>query len=107
MESSIKKTGVATDYGGSSRCRVTIHHTAIRIESLEGATNAWFEGTLTGRHIVLAVRQSNPDPMLAAMELRQVFEGQVTANDFAEGIVTGCAGTNIYLTGTWRLTRPE
>lgn len=107
MESSIKKTGIARDYGGSSQCKVTIHRAGIRIEGLEGATNAWFEGTLTGRHIVLTVQQSNPDPIFAAMKLRQVWEGQITADNFAEGTMTGYAGTNVYLAGTWRLTKTK
>lgn len=107
MESSIKKTGVKRDYGGSSQCSVILHDTSIIIEPSDQSTNAWFEGTLTGQHIVLTVRILNPDPMIEAMQLRQVFEGQVTADNFAEGTMKGYAGTNAYLSGTWRLTKTK
>ena len=107
MESSIKKTGVKRDYGGSSQCKVTMHSSNIRIDPLDQTTNAWFEGTLTGQHVVLSVQQQNPDPMIKAMQLRHVYEGRVTANNFAEGIMKGYAGTNTYLSGTWRLTKTK
>lgn len=107
LEWSLKKTGTARDYGGSTQCAVTIHHADIKIEGLEGATNGWLQGTLTGRHIVLTAQQSNPDPMYAAMGMRQLLEGQVTADNCVEGAMTVSAGTNVHLAGTWRLTKTK
>ena len=107
MDSSIKKNGVKRDYGGSSQCRITINDNNIRIEPFDQTTNAWFEGTLTGQQIILTVKHQNPDPMFEAMQLRQVFEGQVTADNSAQGTMKGYAGSNIYLNGTWRLTKTK
>jgi len=107
MDSTITKTGVKRDYGGSSQCRLTVQNNSIRIDGLSETTNAWFEGTLTGRHIVLTVQQRNPDPMIKAMQLRQVYEGQVTADNFAQGTMKGYAGTNAYLHGTWKLMKTK
>lgn len=107
LEWSLKKTGAAKDYGGSTHCSVTIQHADIKIEGLEGATNGWLQGTLTGRHIVLTAQQSNADPMYAAMGMRQLVEGQVIADNCAEGTMTVYAGTNVHLAGTWRLTKTK
>lgn len=105
MEASIKKTGVKRDYGGSSQCRVTVKDTSIRIDGVDHVTNAWYEGTLTGPYLVFTVQQLNPDPMVEGMQLRQVFEGHITADNVAEGTMKGYAATNVYLNGTWKLTK--
>jgi hypothetical protein len=105
MEASIKKTGVKRDYGGSWQCRVTIEDTSIRIDGVDQVTNAWYEGTLTGPHLVFTVQRLNPDPMIEGMQLRQVFEGHIAADNVAEGTMRGYAATNVYLNGTWKLTK--
>ena len=107
MESDIKKPGVERNYGGISQCKVTVQGTSIKIESVNEPAGGWYEGSITGSHLIFSVRMSNPDPMYEAMQVRQTYEGDVRATDYAEGVMNSYTGTNPFLSGTWTLKKIE
>ena len=105
MESNIKKARVERNYGGVSQCKVTIRGTSIKIEPMDEPASGWYEGTITGKHVLLSVHLRTRDPMLEAMQIKQVFEGDIRANDYAEGIMNSYTGTNKFLNGSWTLKK--
>lgn len=87
-----------------SECSVTRDGANMTIKGMTDV-GRWWVGSVNGDQVTLTLHQENPDPMVKAMQLRMILEGQIVATDHATGIVKGYAGTNQYITGTWTLMK--
>lgn len=88
-----------------SKCTVSRDETNLTVACSTPSGGANLVGSLQGNHILLTVHHEKPDPMIKAMQLRMILEGQADAKDHARGILKGYAGTNMYIKGTWELRK--
>ena len=67
----------------------------------------WLDGRVVGKQVSLTLRHEKPDPMIKAMQLRTVLEGEVNATDTASGQTKGYTGEHQYIEGTWSLIKRD
>ena len=86
-----------------TECTVTRDGTNLVVRLANGG--AYLVGSLQEDQLFFNLHHEKPDPMVKAMQLRMVLEGEVQKEDYAVGTLNGYAGTNNYIKGTWVLKR--